>query len=333
MKIMGLDLGFRQVKVSTVSKDFTFDSVIGYPSAIELKEEGSHEAKALSNLSLEYGGTIYYVGEKAIRDTKNSQLTFTADKTDNQTDLLKTLTALGEATDEETAEYRIVSGLPVDELGIDGLKEKMISNLTGQYVFKLNNKDRNITVAKVTIIAQSAGAYYDYILDKTGKLIEDRVQPKIIVIDIGFRTTDIVCMENGRYNPSESFTIYTGVHNIHSELRKLLLKKHRVQKHPTEIDKIMKDGFITLNGAQVDLTEEIAAAKKPYAEKILSELPLYIENLSEVNQFLIAGGGGDAMSDIFLGAFSSPTELLDHAEEANARGYYKYSLLLTANGR
>ena len=74
METIGLDLGFRQVKVSSTT-DFKFDSVIGYPSAIEITSE-KEERHPLENLVIEDARKAYYVGAKAMRDTKSAQLTF-----------------------------------------------------------------------------------------------------------------------------------------------------------------------------------------------------------------------------------------------------------------
>lgn len=331
MQTMGLDLGFRQVKVSS-KKDFKFDSVIGYPSAIELKDDNDNR-DTLENLVLEDDTDVYYVGVKAIRDTKNAQLTFTADKTDNKSDRIKTMSALGYGMGESHDEdFRIVTGLPVDELGIDGLKEKMEQNMKRTYEFILNGQKKRASIKKVNIIAQSAGAYYDYILDNKGGISEDRVKSKTVVIDIGFRTTDVVCMENARYNPAESFTVYTGVHNIHTELRKILLRRHRIQKQPSEIDRVTREKVIWINDQQVEIIRSIMEATRPYAEKILSEIPLYIPNMQEVSNFLITGGGAALMSAFFEKGLGSPVDIVPDSEMSNARGYHKYLKLLMENG-
>lgn len=331
MQTMGLDLGFRNVKASS-SLDFLFDSVIGYPSAIELKHDND-DRHTLDNLAIEDEGKTYYVGKKALRDTKNAQLTFTADKTDNKTDKIKTMAAVGYAMGEKNVEsFRVVTGLPVDELGIDGLKEKMEGNMQTCYAFMFNGKLKEAQIEKVNVIAQSAGAYYDYILGDNGQVLDEYIKPKTVVIDIGFRTTDVVCMENAKYNAPESFTIYTGVHHIHSELRKVLLRRHRIQKQMSELDKITRQGYITINDQQVEIRKSIREATQPYVEKIISELPLYIPNLSEVNNFLITGGGANLMYEFFEQALDSPSDLVPESEMANARGYHKYLKLLMENG-
>jgi hypothetical protein len=330
MRTIGLDLGFRQVKVSA-EEGFRFDSVIGYPSVMEVGDERDNR-HPLQNIVIEHDNELVYVGEKAIRDTKNAQLTFVADKTDHKSDKVKLLSALGYAMGGKNEDaFNIVTGLPVDELGIQGLKEKMIENMQQTFQFAFNNETKTAHVKRVNVIAQSAGAYYDYILDDTGDIIEERIKPKTVVIDIGFRTTDVVCMQDALYNPAESFTVYTGVHNIHLEMRKELLKKYRIQKQPSEIDAIVRSGYVTINGQHIPVKDSILASVQPFAEKILSELPLYIPNLTEVDQFLLAGGGASFMADEFM--LPAPTEVLSDSEMANARGYRKYLLLLNRNGK
>jgi actin-like ATPase involved in cell morphogenesis len=331
MRAIGIDLGFRQVNVAE-EEVFKFDSVIGYPSAIELTSE--EEVSPLENMVLIDGESMYYVGAKAIRDTKNAQLTFTTHKTDSKTDRIKYMAALGNLIDEQKPNtFRVVTGLPVDEMGVEGLKEKLVANMTGTFHFQLNGKLKTAIVEKVNVIAQSAGAYYDYILDDNGTILHENIKPKDVVIDIGYRTTDVVTMSEARFNPAESFTVFTGVHNIHMELRKILLKKFGIVKHPVEMDTIVRNGYIMIGDKQISLIGEIHEATRPVAEKILAEIPLSITNVHEITTVLLAGGGAPLMVDYFMEAFQSPVKMAVDCEHANARGYRKYLLLLMQNGK
>lgn len=332
METIGLDLGFRQVKTSTEREDFKFDSVIGYPSVMELT--GDNDYPLLEDLTIDDGEAIYYVGDKAIRDTTNNQLSFSLEKTNSKSDTLKAMAAFGYAMgDKSTETFQLVTGLPVDELGIKGLKESLKENLQKTHSFTLNGSPKQATVEQVVVIAQSAGAYYNYVLDTEGKILHDRVQPKVVVIDIGYRTTDVVCMDNARYNTNSSFTSYTGVHHVHQELRKDLLKSYRIQKQPSEMDVLVRKGYIELRDYEISLQDNIRAAAFPYAEKILSELPLFIPNMEEVSKFLITGGGAAIMGEFLMRELQSPSEVILDFEMANAKGYYKYMKLLKDNSR
>lgn len=328
MKTLGIDLGFYQVKLFSGEIESKFPSVIGYPSSVELANE--------EGLTVSYGSQMYYIGEKALRDTKNAQLTFTADKTDSYTDRIKYLAALGIASQNKEEVFHVVTGLPVDEYaGIGGLKEKLKANMEDLFEYEFSGAPLKTAVPVVTVIPQSAGAYYDYIMNEDGKICEDLVDPKTMVIDIGYRTTDIVTLLHAKYSPSESFTIQTGVSDIHKEMRKLLLKHHQIVKDISEIDEMVRNQSITIGGETISIDHLIEEATRPYAEKIISTIPLYVQNLKETSQILVTGGGANIMFRLFYEEFAHtiPIEQMEESEFSNARGYYKYSLFLNQNRR
>lgn len=157
--IVGMDAGFRQFKVS--SKDgamerFKFDAVVASPSTIELQDE--KDVDLLDNLTIEYEGKLYNVGRKAIRKTKNSKLSFFADKAGHLHERIKYLAALGCLLgDNEKAEFLVGTGLPVDELGNDALRQQLAERMKGTFTFVFNGKERTVRVPEVYVIAQSAG--------------------------------------------------------------------------------------------------------------------------------------------------------------------------------
>lgn len=333
MNIIGVDLGFYQVKLYHQNGKYRFPSVIGYPSAIELTEESDHAKE--NNICITEGDTTYYVGSKALRDTRNAQLTFTADKTEKHTDRIKYLAALSLAATGDADTFTVATGLPVDEFaGMQGLKEQLQKNLEGEFFFRSGDLALGISVPKVLVLPQSAGAYYDYILDNKGNILEENVNAKTVVIDIGYRTTDVVTMSYAKYVSQESFTINTGVSDVHKELRKNLLKEYRVSKDLTEMDFFMRSGIIHLGGVPENISFLITACIQPYAEKIASMIPVYIPNLRDIHQVIVTGGGSNIMSAFIEAEMKGiPVTHSPDSEFSNARGYYKYATFLNQKGR
>ena len=334
MQILGIDLGFSQVKLTSASGNKKFSSVIGYPSSVELKQQ-EDEKVSESNLYLTEKNTTYYIGEKANRDTNNARLTFTAEKTNNITDHVKYLAALGLASEQDDqGSYTVVTGLPVEDFAAqEDLRKDLEKNLTGTFDYVFGNQAKLIGVHKVHVIPQSAGAYYCYIL-QDGEIRIDRVNTLTLVIDIGFKTTDAVAMRDAKYSSTESFTEYTGVSNVHIEIRKRLMKEFGLRKELSEIDEIVRSKTIYLDGREVSIEDMILEAVKPFAEKIVDAIPLYISNPKEIRQIILTGGGAYLMQEYFKMAFPKNSILvLPNAEYSNAEGYYKYGQLLAKSGR
>lgn len=335
MQDVGIDLGFYQVKLSTDTENIKYPSVIGYPSAVEL-QNNTPVGKAEENIMIGLDDQSYYIGEKAIRDTSTSQLTFLSDKTDNITDRLKYLAALGLAMKEKNlGTFKVVTGLPVDEFaGVSSLKERLAENMKGHFSFSLNNRNLKAIVANVTVIPQCAGAYYDFIMEPSGRIDETKVSPKTVIVDIGYRTTDIVTMINARFSPRESFTIFSGVSDVHKEFRKQLVRSYQVTRDIAEIDPLMRRRRLYVNGKDESIDALIHDSVKPYAEKIVSEIPLYILNLKEIHQVIITGGGAALMAPYFqqeIGRHGVNVIVMPDAEFSNSRGYLKYAKFLAAN--
>lgn len=304
---IGVDLGFGQIKQVTGREINKFTAVVGQPTAYEIDDDRNVPFDE-EDIVIEFDGKISYVGKKAVEDTQNATLTLKPDKTDRDDDKVKYLATLGHAVrniDPEKikeASFAIITGLPVYEF--NDLKEKLKSNMTGEFTFKYNGIQYTVNIAKVVVIPQSAGAYYSIILDENGFVRNKKIAAgKATVIDIGFRTTDIVTMKAGHYINKESFTIFTGVSNVHQEVRKLIHKHYKLVLKPTDMDKVIRERKITISGKDINISQFIDAAIQPVAQQIIDEIQLYIPDHRLIDQLILTGGGAILFGDAFTAEY------------------------------
>lgn len=324
--LVGLDLGFRRVKGYSTNNIFKYLAMIGNPSVFELMQEKKAD-DPLRELIVGCDEKTYYVGEKAL-ETKNARLCTRPDKTNSAHDKAEYYAALGYLS-EKTGEtdFTIVTGLPVFEFH---LKDTLAKNMKGTKTFKYGADQQDITVQvkKVHVIPQSAGAYFAHILDPDGNVIPERALCLTMVIDIGYRTTDIIMMRNGKYVSQDSFSIEMGMKDIHKELIRAIHAEFGILVNHKEINQICEDRSININGKPVDITRLVNAAAEPVALAIIEGIRVEIPDVRKVDKVLACGGTMELVFDHFLEEYDGHIEKMENCEYSNSEGYYKYGLMI-----
>jgi plasmid segregation protein ParM len=241
--------------------------------------------------------------------------------------------------DQRYAEFDVVTGLPVLEFKNqkDAL-EKMMKNNGKPFVFDMHFGPKTIRktifVRNVKVVSQGEGAFYDFILNEAGDIVPKRanmVGGLVMVCDVGFRTTDIVTMENGRYIEPLSDQFNKGVNQIHQEILRLIMERYAVKKELKDLDQIVRDGNFYHNMKEYDVRQIIADAARPFAEDIVESLHTTSnDQLGGTNHVIFTGGGAEVIykhvKPLLDGIVN--TSVMEDSEFCNAQGYYKYGLLL-----
>lgn len=340
--LIGSDLGYGQIK--TVSGDIKkkFLSAVGTPvSSFGRSAAVTSETELLNSLTLTVDGQTYYVGHNAIINTRNGRLTLRQNKADDIHNKIKFLTSLALFMDEDQtyAEFDIVTGLPVLEYrNQKDQLETMMSNNGRVFFFDMHYGpkvvSKSILVNTVKIISQGEGAFYDFILDKNGNIIEENaniVNGTVMVVDVGYRTSDIVTMENGRYVEPLSDQFNKGVNTIHQEILRLIMEKYGIKKELKDLDQFVRDGYFYHNTKTYDIKDIVATAALPFAEDIVESLhTISNDQLGSVNHIIFTGGGSEIIYPHIIPLLHGivETSVMDNSEFCNATGYHKYGLLL-----
>ncbi|AOQ24558.1 hypothetical protein MTAT_19010 [Moorella thermoacetica] len=333
--LVGIDLGYGQIKVVSDKQKVKFPSVVGTPSAIELSD-GSQLGKyqPINDITINYQGKRYYVGQKAINETTNARLTLKADKTDAETNIIKYLAGL--ALVGAHGETMVVTGLPVYEYNLQ--KDKLAKSLTGSFNFSFYNQNNgqnvSLDVAKCQVIPQAAAAYYNAILNTTGQIKDMALAAaRVAVVDIGYRTTDVVTMEGGKYDSNRSFTIWTGMGKVHQEVMRYLQREYQLSYKLADMDVIVRQGYIDIHGGRRPIDNFIRAALEPVAQEIIEGVIAGLEDFRKLSGgLLLAGGGASLMEPYFTSEFGDAVQTLPDCEFANAVGNYCYGILVTNRG-
>lgn len=324
---LGLDLGFNRIKLVTPFSQHAYTSAIGNPSSFELEHTPTMILE--DNLSVTFDDTTYYIGKKAM-NTNNARLCIDTDKTNSTNDRVALYSALGisaEVTKEQT--FNIVTGLPVEDFKKSGLREELISNLKGTHKFIFKGESVVTHVENVLVIPQAAGAFYDYILNDNGEIkleCMDILNGTVMVIDIGYKTTDVITMSYGEYVSDQSCTIPKGMKDIHKELARYINSKYDRSFNLASMDGICRAGGFIHKGNIVDITNVILELEKPITEFIINETNALIGDTKGAN-LIIGCGGTMSVMDRYFSLYYGDYFVTNNIEFANASGDYKYGLL------
>jgi len=344
--LVGNDLGYGQVKTVSGSMRSRFLSAVGTPvSDFGRVAAVTTEKELLESLALTYDGKKYYVGHNAIVNTRNGRLTLRQNKAESEDNKIKFIMALALFTteDQEYAEFDVITGLPV--LEYKNQKDQlynMIFNYGRPFEFTMHYGPKavkkTIKIKNIKIISQGEGAFYDFVLDGEGKLVKERaalVGGTVMVVDVGYRTTDIVTMENGRYIEPLSNQINNGINQVHQEILRLIMERLNIKKELKDMDEIVRSGKLFHNMKEYNVSKIIEDAARPFAEDIVDNLyTVTNDQLGSMQRVLLGGGGGQIILPYVRTLLDGIIEvsLLEDSEFCNASGYYKYGMLLKSAG-
>lgn len=344
--LMGEDLGYGQVKLMSSDKCFKFLSAVGTPiSDFGRVATITSTAELLDTLTVTFEGQKYYVGHNAVVNTRNGRINLRQNKAENEDNKIKFLTSLALLTEEDSNydEFIVVTGLPVLEFKNqkDSLYN-MMNNFGRPFEFTMHygtkEVKKTLKVKDIQIISQGEGAFYDYILDENGDIILEKageVQGTVMVVDPGYKTTDIVTMENGRYIETLSDQFNKGVNQIHQEVLRLIMQQLNIKKELKDMDQIVRTGTLFHNMKEYNVKHIIEMAAKPFAEDIVDNLiNLSNDQLGSMQKVILTGGGSAIIYPYIQELLKDIVDvtIMDDSEYCNTSGYYKYGKLLEKSG-
>jgi hypothetical protein len=300
MRVLGIDIGFGQVKVVVQDRAFKF------PSQIAQFLEGD-----LSDVpAVEHDGMWYVVGEEATAFRHKLSLSTVELLIKYSPVLLKrTLLEMGEG-----GEYFVVSGLP-----------PRFRHMGEEFSRALQTVDG---VRKVLVVPQGAGILED---------VRDYVRSygEALILDIGFNTVDYlsVRVKGNDFVKERGGTIEgLGVKSAVEIFRSLLPAEVGFLRNEPYVFLVpyFAKGRLTLAGREVFLLEEKAKASKLWTEQIYLRLQEEIGELIKSKPVFVVAGGGAYFLDRSL--FEREVYIPLEPDFSNARGYYKIGLGILRRG-
>lgn len=325
-RCMGIDIGYGFVKITDGQEGYVFPSVVGEGSAETLPRMGLMAPARTDDLRLAVDGRIYNVGNVAIRHSRLAARGLSATRVEGNSFKVLFLSALALFCNQPLNSFAVVTGLPPGRMH---LVEELTRQVRGEHRvirFTVQGPEEIvIRVDRISVVPQPLGTYWSQVLDARGKVREDSrlLQGAVGIIDIGFRTSDLVSVVDGEYVHEQSRTVPTGLVTAYDEIAAALLAAHGVERETYGLDEAVIRGEVNIAGKRTDITALRDRAFEQLATKLLVELRSTWQ-VSEFDMLLLSGGGSHFLARYLQPHLAQGIVPADPST-ANSRGYLAWA--------
>ncbi len=223
----------------------------------------------------------------------------------------------------------IVIGLPVGAAENRKKVEAIKNAFSGEKQAILNSKPRTFNIT-TRVLAEPLGTYFSLVIDEEYKPV--RLSPyfhdQMAVIDIGYRTVDIVTLQNGKVADVRASTM-SGMVNLFEKVWKMIEAEYGILQWRDKVriyDDIVHHFGSTALKANSDAISpsfwgRISELKKQLANDIADEVRSILSNMRP-DRMLITGGGGLLLKEELQGNIRQLT-FHPNPRFANAIGFYR----------
>ncbi len=323
---VGIDLGYGFLKATNGSRDVVLPSVVGLGADLAYRSELSLYTQEEDNLVVEIDGDRYFVGTLAARQSEIAARSLAENRPGDWSARVLFLTALGLVIDGPTGHANIVTGLPPAHYRL--YRDALVDIMLGEHRVVLHGGPRplekSIVVENVRVVPQPFGTVFDLFLDRSGTVQQpDLAASRVGVIDIGFRTTDLVVADHLDYVERLSVTTTTGLGTAYALIADALQRDFGLTRETYELDAIVLSGRLRSGGKVQDITPLRNDAFREVARKIITEVESVWQK-DDLDVVYVTGGGGQALAGFLLDAVPNAA-LAPAAQAANVHGYWKLS--------
>lgn len=328
-KCIGMDIGYGFVKITDGQEGYVFPSVVGEGTPDALPRMSLVPLARTEDLRIVVDGKIYNIGSLAIRHSRLAHRGLSATRVEGNNFKVLFLAALMLFCQQPLNTFAVVTGLPPGRMH---LTEELIRQVKGEHrIVRLTSQgseELTIRINRIAVVPQPLGAYWSQVLDPRGKVREEGalLHGRTGIIDIGFRTSDLVTIQDGEYVHEQSRTIPVGLVAAYDEIAAGLLAEHGIERETYALDQSVIQGEISLAGKRVD----IAPLRDRAFEQLATKLLVEVQSAWQANEFdviLLTGGGGYSLSRYLLPHFPQGSVPAEPAT-ANSRGFLSWSYRL-----
>ncbi len=319
-KLIGLDVGYGFVKVGDEKAGYSFPSVVGDGQIVP----GFNRYKNKSNvekLTIEWDGALYFVGKQAIRRSRYVTRDLSYNRSSSSSFETLFFSALSLLCDKLNNRFKVVTGLPVDQMHY---AKEIVNRVQGERDIKVfTGQDATtftIDVEDIEVVPQPFGGYcseYPPLNDANAE------EGKIGVIDIGFRTTDLALINEGEFIPEKSMTIPVGLATAYRNIRYEIGASYNLEKESYELDEAIIKKQIIYDGNKEDISGLLDGMFAKLATTILVDVNS-VWGVRDLKQVLICGGGGQHLES-HIKAQIEQSRLVPDPVEANCVGYLNWA--------
>ncbi|WP_018871401.1 ParM/StbA family protein [Thioalkalivibrio sp. ALgr3] len=333
-QVIGLDIGHSAVKMTFDKANSVNRYMFPSVAAPAIHISNSEEAQRAARETVKVRGREYFIGETASIQARGSVaagLTREWLQSNEHMALMAHANRIA-GEDADAFSHRIVVlGLPVTEFDQrrDPLKE-IAAEVFGDGV-------------QIRVMPQPMGTYQSVMLARTGLPAEGRVMHDESwgVIDVGYYSTDIMVLVNGRWVEAGSGG-GPGVY-VAAQALERILRDHDIEADIFEAEKALREGTLKQYGQRIDVQDHVAKALGTITNQVIDTAnQLMQSHAKHLDGILVTGGGGSLVLDQLQAKWPHASMAEDTEAEgtrykghrfANSEGYYRFGRMTDRLGQ
>ncbi|MBL0714285.1 MAG: ParM/StbA family protein [Desulfosarcina sp.] len=318
IKLIGVELGFGFTKGFDGHRPIIMQSVLadrGRPD----DEPGSDRNDQNQGFHILIGDQALFVGRRADCDWRSPRHPHQPDRLFGDYGQRLTLAILAAYTEMENP-LQLVIGLPVSYF--QHLRDPFVNRLTGYHKVSWMQADgsrvpKNIHIHKVHVVPNPMGTYIGLIMDENGQVRDDRFKGrKVVLVDIGFRSTDVIMMDRMRFSSPCSGTIDLGISRSFEAIDRKLRDE---AGHGPRFDQLyqgVRMGFIRIDGQTYNLERVREEAFRNLAEELADNIGHMLAAAWDLDRLLLTGGGARELADYIGPLLPGEVSLIENEQDA-----------------
>lgn len=334
-KPLGLDLGFGFTKCIDGDQAVIFQSHmrrhIADPSESAELTEGSF------HIELDDGD--YIVGDDTLSPSLLEYFARQPDRLIKDYGRNLVLTATAPFSDQENP-LHVVVGLPVTYF--QQWENALVDRLTGYHKIGVHQPGgrcvrKNIHIRKVHVVPHPLGTFTSLIMDQKGRLrASEYNDKKIALVDVGFRTTDIMVMASGRFCNRGSGTIDIGLANGFEMVARKLYQETDIVPGLNRLYRAIRMGFIRIDDQEYNLEKRCTEMVRHLSSTLADRINYGLKDDWDIERVLLTGGGAADIADELAPRIDGEVILIEHDQDvrlSNAQGQLRLARhMLGASG-
>jgi len=330
MAFLGVDIGFGFTKATDGGERVIFKSILGEATENIFQSEFATTSR-MENLHVTMDDRSYFVGDYAEQQSRIRY--FTLDQETLFRDMAKVLalTACGLfSTDEHTID--LVTGLPIRYFA--QLREPLTKMLRGSHMVQYRTAkgqvlNRMVIINRIKVLPQPFGTLVNMLIDDRGQFVMPELsRQKVGIVDVGFRTTDIIISDRLSYIERGSKTSDAGISRAYSFIAEKLFDEIGVHIELYRLYEAVQVGTIKVRGREYDLSDLRQTAFRYLANIIAGDITRFWTEDWDMDYIVLTGGGGRDIHDFLVPLLGGEVRLLNESGDPrlnNVLGYLKYA--------
>lgn len=329
--VVGIDSGFSFMKAVTATGSVIFPNVISDSNDRVLARGIGLGDDPLANLDVAVDinpQTGFFIGELALKEGDRPAYIWELDRVNSIHARAVLLTTLALFTRTDGEQFYVSTGLPVQDY-VTELRGIYENSLLGEHRVTfvsgpMAGITKNFSIVHTKVSAQGLGVFFNEIITSMGTVSPTPyIRGRVGIIDLGFRTTNIIMVEEMHARRNLSQGLEVGMSDAYEYVRDNLLQ-HGIILDLEEMEKEFWKDLIKFRGTTIEVKPLREKALKRLAERIGGEIKRNWRRATDIQAVLVAGGGAPALFDLL----DVPgKKLVRDSQMANARGFFKTALM------